>query len=559
MITPLEPGVLKREADLVFLALPDMAAAEIAPTLIDEGVRVIDLSGAFRLRDQTVRARWYPESSRLPADVAYGLTEHEREAVRTARLVANPGCYPTAALLPLAPLAAAGVLVPGADVIVDAKSGVSGAGKTPSERTHFSECYGSLSAYGVFAHRHGAEIEQGLGRSVTFTPHLVPLDRGILATIYVRVPPGTTEEALGDIYERAYAARTVRAPRGRRAAGDQARRAHELLRHWLARGPVGSRGDRVGHRQSAEGRVRPGRAEHERDARHPRDRRTAVSGPLVVKFGGELLEEPGRLQTVVAALARIVGQESAGVVIVHGGGKEIDAALKRAGIEKRQVDGLRITDEQTLDVVVSVLAGAINTRLVAALSAAEVAAVGLTGVDGRCGLADLAPPHRTVDGQTIDLGRVGIPSRRGGHATSDDAHGRSVRPGDRVYRPGTGRPAAQCERRYVRRSPGRAAAGPATGDRRHDARRAGRSGRNCCGTGAASARAVHRGAHRHGGNDRRSCARANTRWPSGVAEVVIVDGRDRAALESAALDTPPPTATRVIPAGVKSCTTTAGA
>jgi N-acetyl-gamma-glutamyl-phosphate reductase len=95
--------------------------------------------------------------------------------------------------------------VPGADVIVDAKSGVSGAGKTPSERTHFSECYGSLSAYGVFAHRHGAEIEQGLGRSVTFTPHLVPLDRGILATIYVRVPPGTTEEALGTIYQRAYA------------------------------------------------------------------------------------------------------------------------------------------------------------------------------------------------------------------------------------------------------------------------------------------------------------------------------------------------------------------
>jgi N-acetyl-gamma-glutamyl-phosphate reductase len=204
-ITPLEPGALKREADLVFLALPDGAAAEIAPTLIDEGVRVIDLSGAFRLRDQTVRARWYPESPRLPADVAYGLTEHEREAVRSARLVANPGCYPTAALLPLAPLAAAGLLVAGADVIVDAKSGVSGAGKTPSERTHFSECHGSLSAYGVFAHRHGAEIEQGLGRSVTFTPHLVPLDRGILATIYVRVAPGTTEEALGDVYQRAYA------------------------------------------------------------------------------------------------------------------------------------------------------------------------------------------------------------------------------------------------------------------------------------------------------------------------------------------------------------------
>ena len=203
-ITPLEPGILKGEADLVFLALPDMAAAETAPTLVGEGVRVIDLSGAFRLRDQSVRARWYPESSQLPVDVAYGLTEHEREAIRNARLVANPGCYPTAALLPLAPLAAAGRLVPGVDVIVDAKSGVSGAGKTPSERTHFSECYGSLSAYGVFAHRHGAEIEQGLGRSVT-SRRPCCRSSGILATSYVGVPPGTTGEGLGDSYQRAYA------------------------------------------------------------------------------------------------------------------------------------------------------------------------------------------------------------------------------------------------------------------------------------------------------------------------------------------------------------------
>jgi N-acetyl-gamma-glutamyl-phosphate reductase len=87
---------------------------------------------------------------------------------------------------------------------VDAKSGVSGAGKTPSERTHFSEIHGSLAAYGVFNHRHGAEIEQGMGREVTFTPHLVPIDRGILSTTYVRVAPGTTEDALADVYERAY-------------------------------------------------------------------------------------------------------------------------------------------------------------------------------------------------------------------------------------------------------------------------------------------------------------------------------------------------------------------
>ena len=205
VVTPLSPETLARDADLVFLALPDQAAAELGPTLVDAGVRVIDLSGAFRLRDSTQRARWYPETHRMPEGVAYGLTEFERGAVARARLVANPGCYPTSALLALAPLLEATLVVAGTDVIVDAKSGVSGAGKTPSERTHFSECHGSMAAYGVFNHRHAPEIEQGAGRSVTFTPHLAPLDRGILSTIYVRVAPGTTDQAVGEIYERAYA------------------------------------------------------------------------------------------------------------------------------------------------------------------------------------------------------------------------------------------------------------------------------------------------------------------------------------------------------------------
>ena len=208
-IVPLAPELL-READAVFLALPDAAAAGLAPDLIDAGVRVIDLSGAFRLRDAAERARWYPETRRIPSGLAYGLTELERAAVVDAHLVANPGCYPTATLLALAPLAAAGVLTPNSDIVVDAKSGVSGAGKTPSERTHFSEIQGSLSAYGVFGHRHGVEIQQGVNHSgddshtVTFVPHLLPIDRGILATIYVRLTPGIGEDALNDIYQRAY-------------------------------------------------------------------------------------------------------------------------------------------------------------------------------------------------------------------------------------------------------------------------------------------------------------------------------------------------------------------
>lgn len=203
-IVPLDAEALAKDADLAFLALPDSSAAELAPRLVEAGVRVIDLSGAFRLRDAALRHRWYPETRDVPRGLAYGLTEHYRDAVRTARLVANPGCYPTTSLLPLAPLVAEGLLASDADIVIDAKSGVSGAGKTPSERTHFSEVHGSLSAYGVFGHRHGAEIDQELGRQVTFTPHLLPIDRGILATIYVRVPPGTTEDAVGDVLQRAY-------------------------------------------------------------------------------------------------------------------------------------------------------------------------------------------------------------------------------------------------------------------------------------------------------------------------------------------------------------------
>ena len=283
-----------------------------------------------------------------------------------------------------------------------------------------------------------------------------------------------------------------------------------------------------------------------------------MSGPLIVKLGGELLEEPGWLQTVVSALARIVGQEFPGVVIVHGGGKEIDAALTRAGIDKRQVDGLRITDELTLDVVVSVLAGAVNTRLVAALSAAGVAAVGLTGVDGRCGVADLAPPHRAVDGRTIDLGRVGIPSSAG------ETRLLTTLIDDRFV------PVIACiglerDGRLLNVNAD-TFAGHLAGRLR--ARRlviAGTTRGVLDGAGAtvavlepsAVARLIEERTATAGMVAKlRACEHA---LASGVADVVIVDGQDRAALVSAALDSAPPTATRLIPAAVKTCATTGGA
>jgi N-acetyl-gamma-glutamyl-phosphate reductase len=189
-------------SDAVFLALPDTIAAELGPAIAARGPRVFDLSGAFRLRTASARAKWYPHSPAPTLDVVYGLTERYRDRVATARLVACPGCYPTAAVLAVQPLAAANLLEPG--VIIDAKSGVSGAGKTPTERTHFSECHDSIAAYGVFAHRHAAEIEQELGMPVTFVPQLVPLDRGIFETIYARLRQGIAPAAVDAALNAAY-------------------------------------------------------------------------------------------------------------------------------------------------------------------------------------------------------------------------------------------------------------------------------------------------------------------------------------------------------------------
>jgi N-acetyl-gamma-glutamyl-phosphate reductase len=204
-VNGLDIDTLAETTDAVFLALPDHAAAEVAPPLVARGKRVFDLSGAFRLRDAGLRKRWYPKTPEPATPVVYGLTEHNRDRLRGSTLVACAGCYPTAAIMALKPLLAANLLVTeGAPIIIDAKSGVSGAGKTPTERTHFSECHGSLSAYGVFEHRHAVEIEQELGAPVTFVPHLLPIDRGILETIYVMLRPGTGEPEVAAALHAAY-------------------------------------------------------------------------------------------------------------------------------------------------------------------------------------------------------------------------------------------------------------------------------------------------------------------------------------------------------------------
>jgi N-acetyl-gamma-glutamyl-phosphate reductase len=203
-IEPLDVESLAKHCDAVFLALPEQASAAVAPELLGRGARVFDLSGAFRLKDRELRRQWYPHTPDAGVTPVYGLTERYRDGLASSQFVACAGCYPTAAILSLQPLVAAGLIEQ--PIIIDAKSGVSGAGKTPTERTHFSECHASLSAYGVFSHRHAAEIEQELGVPVTFVPHLLPIDRGILETIYATLRPGAGEEDVARTYRAAYGA-----------------------------------------------------------------------------------------------------------------------------------------------------------------------------------------------------------------------------------------------------------------------------------------------------------------------------------------------------------------
>jgi N-acetyl-gamma-glutamyl-phosphate reductase len=191
------------------VAYPHGAAAPVVKALREREVKVVDLSADFRLRDQHVYEEWYVEhpAPELIDQSVYGLPELYRDRIRGAALVANPGCYPTAAVLALAPLARAGVIQ---DVIVDAKSGVSGAGRAATEKTHFVTVDENVNAYGVPRHRHTPEIEQelaALGNEVriTFTPHLVPLDQGELVSCYATLAELDAELDLTALYEEAYA------------------------------------------------------------------------------------------------------------------------------------------------------------------------------------------------------------------------------------------------------------------------------------------------------------------------------------------------------------------
>lgn len=198
--------------DLVFCALPHGTTQEVIAGL-PESVKVVDLSADFRLRDPEAYATWYGHphhAVELQKSVVYGLTEANRAAVKAARVVANPGCYPTCTMLPLIPLLKAG-LIEAEGIVIDAKSGVTGAGRAPKETSLFAEVAEGLHPYGVASHRHAPEIEQELGvaagrdMTVTFTPHLMPMSRGMLGSIYAKLAPGAAvaavRKALVDAYE----------------------------------------------------------------------------------------------------------------------------------------------------------------------------------------------------------------------------------------------------------------------------------------------------------------------------------------------------------------------
>lgn len=208
-----DPAAVARRTDVAFCCLPHGASAETVRSLVDAGLRVVDFSADFRLSDRETYERWYGVTHPWPeriGRVPYGMPEFFADTIATADVVANPGCYPTSAILPLAPLARRGRIEPD-DVIVDSKSGVSGAGRSPKLGTLYAEVNESIAAYAVGTHRHGPEIDDLVGRisgatvRTVFTPHLTPMTRGILSTIYVRPAGGADASTMLDDLRDAYA------------------------------------------------------------------------------------------------------------------------------------------------------------------------------------------------------------------------------------------------------------------------------------------------------------------------------------------------------------------
>ena len=208
----MSPSEVAKKCDLVFLALPHTVSMKTAPVLLRAGKRVIDLSGDYRLKDKNLYKKWYGSSHASPQYLnraVYGLPEIYRDDIRDAEIVANPGCYPVSIILAVLPLVRKGI-VESNSIIADSKSGVTGAGREPSPKTHFCEVNENLMPYKVNSHQHMPEINQELSKvsrkriQITFVPYLLPLDRGILSTVYMTAKGRITEKALLKLYQEFY-------------------------------------------------------------------------------------------------------------------------------------------------------------------------------------------------------------------------------------------------------------------------------------------------------------------------------------------------------------------
>lgn len=211
-LAPVDVDKIAAEVDLVFTATPTGVAEDLAPRFVERGVKVIDLSGDFRIKDRAIYKEWYGREatdSNLLDEAVYGLTEWIDVDVSETMLIANPGCFPTATLLGLLPLVKENVIEENS-IIVDAKTGVSGAGKGLSPATHYSETNDNIKIYKVNKHQHTPEVEQGLRKynenvaAITFSTHLVPMTRGIMATIYATAKEETSTEKIIDLFKQQY-------------------------------------------------------------------------------------------------------------------------------------------------------------------------------------------------------------------------------------------------------------------------------------------------------------------------------------------------------------------
>ena len=288
--------------DAVFCGLPHGTTQEIIAAVLKANprIKILDMSADFRLRDKDTYAQWYGHEHRaleLQGEAVYGLTEFYREKIAAARLVACPGCYPTAVLLALVPLAKA-KLIDVDDIVVDAKSGVTGAGRGLKQNTLFSEAGEGLSPYSVGTHRHAPEIEQEIGVAagsavtINFTPHLIPMARGELCTSYVKLN-GATPDDLRAALEKAYANEPfVHVAEEGRAAADPECARLELCSDWRCRRSHQEPGDRDFHaRQSGKGFCWSGDPEHEPDVRLARNGGTGADRAVSVTRGAGVDEE----------------------------------------------------------------------------------------------------------------------------------------------------------------------------------------------------------------------------------------------------------------------------